>query len=237
MSLSNVRPLVAMWCLIIAAGTPARAATAELREVQLANGVRIEYLVAAPQAVSDGRAVPALLVLPGGKQTIESARANLARYWLDEALRLGYLVICPAAPAGRPFYEDGADLIPEFLQRQLALFQIADGKFDVAGFSNGAVSAFIAASRSPQLFRSVTALAGYPVNPFDFDNLDRLQGIAVTMFVGEHDLPWKEGMERVRDRLQTLGIPVYLEEVPRNGHLLPALSFEYSARIFRRMPR
>lgn len=93
---------------------PANAATTvEVREARLDGGVRIEYLLALPEKFQADRATPALLVFPGGKQTIENARSNLERYWLGEAIRRGYLVISPAAPPGRPFYEEGANLISE----------------------------------------------------------------------------------------------------------------------------
>ena len=213
------------------------AAVADVREVRLSNGIRIEYALATPVDFREDRSYPALLVLPGGRQTMESVRANLARYWQDEAVRLGYLVISPAAPNGLMFYEEGADLLPEFLQLQLAQFKIAGGKFHAAGVSNGGVSVFVAAVRNPALFHSVTVLAGFPTDPFDFDSLEHLRGVKITMFVGEHDSYWKAGMERTRERLLSLGIAVYFEEVARNGHLLPALSFQNSARIFRRIPR
>jgi len=107
----------------------------------------------------------------------------------------------------------------------------------VAGSSNGGVSAFVAAIRYPELFHSLTALAGFPVEDADFSRLDRLKNINVAMFVGTSDQYWKEGMERTRDSLRALGQPVYFEAIPRNGHFLPDLSFENSARIFERIGR
>ena len=226
-----------IWAAATALSQPLPAAIAEVREAHLAGGIRIEYVLATPADFCVDQSYPALLVFPGGKQTMDSVRANLARYWQDEALRRGYIVISPAAPAGRPFYEDGADLIPEFLQLQLVQFRIAGGKFHAAGLSNGGVSAFAVAVRNPQLFHSLTALAGFPVEQIDFDRLHRLRNIRVTMFVGNSDLYWKEGMERTRDRLASLGTQVYFEVIPRNGHFLPDLSFENSARIFERIGR
>ena len=83
----------------------------------------------------------------------------------------------------------------------------------------------------------LTALAGFPVEDADFSRLDRLKNINVAMFVGTSDQYWKEGMEKTRDRLRVLGQPVCFEAVPRNGHFLPDLSFENSARIFERIGR
>jgi len=99
------------------------------------------------------------------------------------------------------------------------------------------VSAFVVAIRYPQLFHSLTALAGFPVEDADFNRLDRLKNIKVTMFVGTSDQYWKEGMEKTRDRLASLGKTVTFEVTPRNGHFLPDLSFDKSGRIIKRIGR
>jgi len=99
------------------------------------------------------------------------------------------------------------------------------------------VSAFVVAIRHPQRFHSLTALAGFPVEQADFDRLDRLRNVKVAMLVGDGDRYWKEGMEKTRDRLASLGKTVYFEVIPRNGHFLPDLSFEKSGRIFERIGR
>jgi len=208
---------------------------ADLRRMTLSNGVIIEYALALPDGYRGEATYPAILAFPGGRQTLASVDAALSRYWEREAVQRGYIVVSPAAPPGLPFYEAGAELIPEFLERQLALLGIEGGKFHVAGASNGAVSAFIAATRYPQLFHTVTALAGFPEREEDFARLDRLDMIKIVMFVGMSDDYWRAGMEKTRDRLRVLGQSVCYEALPRNGHLLPDLSFEKSGRIFQRM--
>lgn len=210
---------------------------AEFRQMRLTDGVVLDYAVVLPADFRSDRSYPALLAFPGGRQNLESVRGSLSRFWETEAVRRGYLVFSPAAPAGTTFYETGAELIPEFLQQLLAAFKIEGGKFHVAGLSNGGVSAFVVAIRHPRMFHSLTALAGFPVEHADFAHLDRLREISVSMFVGDGDLYWKEGMEKTRDRLAALGKPVYLEVLPRNGHFLPDLSFERSGRIFDRIGR
>ena len=216
-------------------GLPAGAA--EFKQMRLSDGTEIEYALVLPARFQNDKHYPALLVLPGGRQTLESVKGGLARYWEHEAAKRGYIVFSPAAPPGKPFYESGADLVPEFLQQQLAAFKIEGEKFHVAGSSNGGVSAFAVAIRYPQLFHSLTALAGFPVEQVDFNRLDRLQNIKIAMFVGTGDQYWKEGMEKTRDRLVFLGKRVTFEVIPRNGHFLPDLSFENSSRLFERIGR
>lgn len=210
---------------------------AEFKRVRLSDGTEIEYALVLPADFRNDRNYPALLAFPGGRQNLESVRGALARFWEREAAKRGYIVFSPAAPTGKPFYESGADLIPEFLQQQLAAFRIEGEKFHVTGLSNGGVSAFVVAIRHPHLFHSLTALAGFPVEQLDLDRLHRLQNIKIAMFVGDGDQYWKEGMEKTRDRLASLGKPVYFEVIPRNGHFLPDLSFENSARVFERIGR
>lgn len=221
----------------LAAGSASRVHAAEFRSMRMSDGSEIVYALALPEGFRRDKTYPALLAFPGGQQNVESVDGALSRFWEREAVKRGYLVFSPAAPPGKPFYESGADLIPEFLERQRAAFKIEGGKFHVAGSSNGGVSAFVVAIRRPELFHSLTALAGFPVEPADFERLDRLRHVKVSMFVGDGDLYWKEGMERTRLRLLSLGKAVYFEVVPRNGHFLPALSFENSARIFEQVGR
>jgi pimeloyl-ACP methyl ester carboxylesterase len=205
---------------------------AEFQRLRLSDGTELDYALALPAGFRKDREYPALVAFAGGRQNEESVRSALARYWETEALRRGYLVFSPVAPAGRPFYESGAELIPEFLRRQLAAFRIAGDKFHLAGSSNGAVSAFAVAVRHPELFHSLTALAGFPVDAADFERLERLRPLRIALFVGDGDLYWKEGMQKTRERLAALGKETYFEIIARNGHFLPDLSFERSARLF-----
>jgi pimeloyl-ACP methyl ester carboxylesterase len=221
----------------LAAGFASCLHAAEFRSMRMSDGTEIAYALGLPEGFGGDKTYPALLAFPGGRQDKESVEGALSRFWEREAVKRGYIVFSPAAPPGKPFYESGADLIPEFLERQRAAFKIEGGKFHVAGSSNGGVSAFVVAIRHPELFHSLTVLAGFPIEQADFERLDRLRGVKISMFVGDGDLYWKEGMEKTRQRLASFGKPVYFEVVPRNGHFLPALSFENSARIFERSGR
>jgi predicted esterase len=205
---------------------------AAVNKLTLSDGTEISYALALPANFSAERIYPVLIALPGGRQNLDSVRGGLARYWETEALRRGYIVISPAAPQGRPFFKTGIDLIPEFLSRLQKIYRVKNDKFHLAGHSNGAVSAFRAAIRTPKLFQSLTAIAGYPEAKVDFSRLNRLHSIAISMFVGDGDLYWKEGMERTVRRLSEIGNNAHFEIIARNGHFLPDLSFENSTKIF-----
>jgi pimeloyl-ACP methyl ester carboxylesterase len=213
------------------------AKAAEYRKAVLSDGTAVEYALVLPAQFDPDKVYPAILAFPGGGQSLRVVRGTLARFWEAEAVKRGFIVVCPAAPRGQPFSGKGADLIPEFLARFLDVYRIRERRFSVAGHSNGAVSAFRVAVRYPHLFRAVVAIAGFPESQADFDRLDRLKKLDVTMFVGDRDDYWMTGMQKTRDRLTALGIRVHFEIVHRNGHFLPDLSYENSGRIFDRLQR
>lgn len=226
-----------IWSLVLLAATvllwPPRAlVAAEPMQAQLADGTLINYIVALPPGYQENRSYPILLALPPGRQTLRMAEAGLRRFWGIGAEKKGFVVISPAAPKGKPYYKTGAALIPGFLAAIEKIYKVQGGRFHIAGSSNGGVSAFAIARRTPKLFQSLTALAGFPEAPEDFQRLDRLGGLKITMIVGDGDLYWKEGMQKTVARLEQLGQNPYFEIIPRNGHFLPDLSGPKSGRIF-----
>lgn len=75
------------------------------------------------------------------------------------------------------------------------------------------------------------AKLGFPVEQTDFDHLDRLPNIVVTLFVGDRDDYWKEGTEKTRDLLASLGKHVDFEVIPRNGHSYPSVEREEQSHL------
>ncbi len=211
---------------------PTEAAAAQVASVVLGNGDVVEYALVLPDGFQAEREYPAILAFPGGSQSLRGALNTLERFWESEAAKRGYIVVSPAALPGKPYFGAGALLIPDLVGHFTATYRIAGGRFHVGGHSNGGVSAFRVAGLYPDLFDAITVFAGFPEEKEDFDRLTNVAHLSVTMFVGSGDLYWKEGMIRVRDRLCTLGNSVYLEILPRNGHLLPDLTYESSWRIF-----
>lgn len=207
----------------------------ETRKLTLSGGTVIEYALVLPQHFDRNNSYPALLVFPGGSQTIAIVRSALERYWGPEGAKRGFIVIGPAAPNGVSFIDGSEKLIPEFLQHFSSGFRIRDGKFHVGGNSNGGKSAFRVAILYPHLFQSLTVLAGFPPGERDMRALRRLKGIRINMFVGESDPVWLDPMLDAKARLESLGIKVFFQSLPRNGHFLPDLSFGNSGKIFDRI--
>ena len=153
--------LSALAALVVAAfGSPAAQAEV-LEKTRTVAGVTVQYKVVLPAGYDAARAYPAILALGGGPQTMNTVDGVLNRNLRTEAEKRGYIVVAPAAPEGQLFFEGGARLIPEFLKAILAEYKVQDGKFHVAGPSNGGIAAFHVAAASPQYFLSVTAFPGY----------------------------------------------------------------------------
>jgi poly(3-hydroxybutyrate) depolymerase len=115
-------------------------------------GVTLHYKVVLPKEYDAAKTYPAVLAFPPGSQGADMVMTTLVRNWQPEAERRGYLVFIPAAPNGRLFYEEGASVFPEFLDKMLAEYKIRDNKFHIAGMSNGGISAFYIAAAYPQYF-------------------------------------------------------------------------------------
>jgi dipeptidyl aminopeptidase/acylaminoacyl peptidase len=122
--------------------------------------VTVQYKVVLPTGYDATKAYPGIIALGGGPQTMNTVDGVLNRNFRAEAEKRGYIVIAPAAPDGQLFFEDGARIFPEFLKLVLADYKIQDGKFHIAGPSNGGIAAFHVAAANPQYFLSVTAFPG-----------------------------------------------------------------------------
>src|SRR5580658_8464389 len=112
--------------LWIAAGLHAKAFD---KSVEIA-GVTVTYKVVLPKDYDAAKTYPAVLAFPPGSQGQDMVMTTLTRNWQPEAERRGYIVFVPAAPNGRLFFEEGAGVFPEFLDKLLAEYKIRDNKFN-----------------------------------------------------------------------------------------------------------
>ena len=182
---SNGWPLVAaIAAVMMVLAQPLRAE--EIEKSREVGGTTVQYKVVLPDGFDPATTYPAILVLGGGPQTMNTIDRTLDRNFRAEAEKRGYIVVAPAAPDGDLFFEDGDRIFPEFLKMMLSDYKIKDGKFHIAGPSNGGIAAFHVAAANPQYFLSVTAFPGYMWQP-TAARLMAISKICVFMYVGEFD--------------------------------------------------
>jgi predicted esterase len=203
-----------------------------LEKTRKVNGVTVSYKVVLPNGYDASRAYPAILALGGGPQTMNTVDGVLSRNLRDEAERRGYIVVAPAAPGGDLFFEEGARIFPEFLKGILADYKIADGKFHIAGPSNGGIAAFHVAALNPQYFASVTAFPGYMWQPTP-QKLMAISKMCVFMYVGENDeYRWHDEMQREAEFLRSKGTVAHYTVEKGQPHRLETLAGEHARRLF-----
>lgn len=184
----------------------------------------LEFALILPKSFDPERPYPVLLAMPPGPQTRQMVNAGLDGYWTAAAQERGWIVVSPIAPDGVLFFNGSEALIPELLDRVAGTYSVENGRFHIAGISNGGLSAFRIAANNPERFASLTALPGF-ARTADFERLDRLVEIPVAMFAGENeDEAWLDAMERTANELDALNGTVTLEIIPNEGHVVRSLS-------------
>jgi predicted peptidase len=215
---------------IVLAAVPLRAEV--LEKTKKVAGTTVHYKVVMPAGYDPVKAYPAILAFGGGPQTMNTVDAVLTRNLRAEAEKRGYIVIAPAAPDGRVFFEDGARIFPEFLKAMLSDYKIEDGKFHIAGPSNGGIAAFHVAAANPQYFLSVTAFPGYMWQPSPA-KLQAIANLCVFMYVGELDeYMWHGEMKQEAEYLQSKGTVARYTVEKGQPHRLDTLAGERAGRLF-----
>ena len=195
-------------------------------------GVTVHYKVVLPSGYDPARSYPAVVALGGGPQTMNTVDGLLNRNLRAEAEKRGYIVIAPAAPNGELFFETGARIFPEFVKLILADYKIRDGKFHIAGPSNGGIAAFHVAASNPQYFLSVTAFPGYMWQP-TAAKLQAISKLCVFMYVGENDdYMWHGEMKREAEFLRGRGTVARYTEEKGQPHRIETLAGASASRLF-----
>mgnify|MGYP003332834961 CR=1 FL=1 len=195
-------------------------------------GFTVHYKVVLPNKYDASKTYPAILAFGGGPQTMNTVDRVLTSNLRDEAEKRGYIVIAPAAPNGALFFEEGARIFPEFLKGILAEYKIQDGKFHIAGPSNGGIAAFHIAALNPDYFISVTAFPGYMWQP-SVAKLQAISKMCVFTYVGEHDeYRWHGEMKREVEFLKSKGTVARYSEEKGQPHRLETLAGVNAVRLF-----
>jgi poly(3-hydroxybutyrate) depolymerase len=203
-----------------------------LEKTKKVGNTNVQYKVVLPTGYDPAKAYPAILALGGGPQTMNTVDSVLNRNLRAEAEKRGYIVVAPAAPDGQLFFEDGARIFPEFLKMILADYKIQDGKFHIAGPSNGGIAAFHVAAANPQYFLSVTAFPGYMWEP-STAKLQAISKMCVFMYVGELDeYMWHGEMKKEAEFLRSKGTVARYTVEKGQPHRMETLAGASAARLF-----
>lgn len=190
-----------------------------------ADGTVIDYVLLVPPGRTVGKPGKVLFTFPPGGQDLELTQQIVEDRWRDEAIARDWVVASPAAPSTGLFYTDqSARLVPELLDKIAADYPPEGGRFDLAGVSNGGLSAFKAALSYPERFRSLVVFPGYSQDGGDDPNLSTLNDIGVSMFVGGEDSGWRAASEQTEQTLKGLGYTVELHVIAGEGHIIASLT-------------
>ena len=227
---NTMRCAVAMAALGAFTSGPAAAEVVE--RIARVAGTSVHYKVVLPNDYDPAKDYPAILVMGGGPQTMNTIDGTLERNFRAEAERRGYLVFGVAAPDGELFFQGGERIFPAFLDAMRTTYRVAGGKFHVAGPSNGGIAAMHVAAAHPDYFLSVTAFPGYLWRPTD-TKLLALAKLCVYLYVGEHDeYRWHDEMKREAEFLgERGGVARYTLEQGQ-PHRLESLAGANAGRLF-----
>ena len=221
---------VAVVSSIMFAFAPTRAEV--LDQTKKVGDATVHYKVVLPDGYDATKTYPGIIAFGGGPQTMNTVDGILSRNFRAEAEKRGYIVVAPAAPDGDLFFEDGARIFPQFLKMILADYKIQDGKFHIAGPSNGGISAFHIAAANPQYFLSVTAFPGYMWEPTQAKLL-AISKMCVFMYVGENDeYRWHPEMQREAEFLRSKGTVARYTVEKGQPHRLDTLAGAHASRLF-----
>jgi predicted peptidase len=216
-----------------AAVLAARDASASVVEKSMrVAGVDVQYKVVLPDGYDAAKAYPAVLVLGGGPQTMDTVDRTLERNFRAEAERRGYIVVAPAAPGGELFFQGGERIFPAFLKAVLRDYRVEGGKFHIAGPSNGGIAALHVAAQNPEYFLSVTAFPGYLWEPTNA-KLGALAKLCVYLYVGENDeYRWHDEMKREAELLARRGTVAKYSVEAGQPHRIETLAGANARRLF-----
>jgi predicted peptidase len=195
-------------------------------------GVDVQYKVVLPDGYDAAKPYPAVLVLGGGPQTMDTVDRTLERNFRAEAERRGYIVVAPAAPGGDLFFEGGERIFPAFLKGVLREYRVEGGKFHIAGPSNGGIAALHVAAQNPDYFLSVTAFPGYLWEATNA-KLNALAKLCVYFYVGENDeYRWHDEMKREAEFLSRRGTVAKYSVEAGQPHRIETLAGANAGRLF-----
>lgn len=217
---------------LLMAGMAAGPASAEvLAKSGVFNGLTVEYRVVLPDGYDPAKTYPVILDFPGGPQRIDMIDRSLARGLQPLAERLGWVVVTPAAPDGRLYFQGGEAAMPDFLAMIFSEFHVEGGKLHISGVSNGGRSAFHIAALYPDKFSSVTGYPGLNASD-DPEELQKFAAMCIYMHAGSEDPGWAGAMQAEAAQYEGLGYKVKFTLEPGQRHVMDFSKDEFGERLF-----
>src|SRR5215472_15595637 len=195
------------------------------------NGMKVNYKVVLPKNFDPAKAYPAVLAFPPGGQDMQVVDATLNNNYRPQAEERGYIVVEPAAPNGTLFFEGGEKIFPAFITKLLADYKVQDSKFNIAGNSNGGLSAFLIASKYPQYVVSVTGFPGF-LDDASPQQMSALGKMCIHMFAGALDSGWPEEMRDQAAKFRAAGYNVTFSLEAGQPHVIRTLTGSGAGRLF-----
>ncbi len=224
----TVSAALVVWALAMAHAAQAKV----LHQTTQVGTTVVHYQVVLPEPYDGQRSYPTILAFGGGPQTMDVVDRMVERTFRKQAEKRGYIVVIPAAPLGRLFFEDGARIFPEFLRQILSAYKVEDGKLLIAGQSNGGISAFYIAALYPSYFRSITAFPGYLPDP-DPARIGAIAGMCIHMFVGQFDeFGFDRPMRQEAQLFRQHGLALTYSVEQGQPHRLATLAGAGASRLF-----
>lgn len=205
--------------ILAAAALPAPASAEMVERTGTFAGLDVDYRVILPDGYDPAATYPVVLHFAGGPQTLDIVERSLAADWQAGAEARGYVVISPATPDGRLFFQGAEEIMPDFLDMIFATFNVEGGKLHVTGHSNGGRSAFHVAALYQERFVSVTGYPGLLAAQQEAE-LEPLAGLCIAMHVGDQDPSWAAAMEAEAEAYRRLGYAVSFTLEAGQGHRL-----------------
>lgn len=202
-----------------------------LTKTDMVSGMKLQYKVVLPNNYDASKPYPTVIAFPGGEQSMDTVDGTLEGNWKDQAETRGYIVVIPAAPGGRLFFEGGEKVFPEFFNKILSDYNVLDKKFHIAGVSNGGISAFHIAAMYPQYFWSVTGLPGFLPQATP-QRVKALSSLCINMYAGELDPDWAQEEAAQAQGFRAAGMKVEIAVEKGQGHVMRTLTGAGAARLF-----
>ena len=184
------------------------------------DGSAVEYVTAVPSGFEPGDTAPVLLAFPPGDQSFDLTESLVRGTYANEALRLGWVVVSPAAPEGVRFTQGSEVLLPGFVDWAETWVTPEGGSPHVIGISNGGLSAFRYAGENIDRVQSVVVFPGFPQSPADRDAFAQLTDVPIRMFVGGLDEPWIGPSQDTVAQVEELGGDITLTVFDGEGHVM-----------------